>query len=67
MGSPKAEVCLEDSSKVTALLDIGAEINVIIKELIEDVNLAIKQGSKLELVFYTGYSHSFLAFVRMLR
>ena len=32
IGSPKIEVYLEDSSKVTVLLDTGAEINVMTKE-----------------------------------
>ena len=36
------KVCLENGSKVTALLDIGAEIYVMIRELMEDVNLAIR-------------------------
>ncbi len=36
MGSPKAKVRLEDSSKIIALLDMGAEINVMTKEVMED-------------------------------
>ena len=60
MGSPKAKVRLEDGSKVTALLDTGAEINVMIKELMEDANLAMRRGPKLELVSHTGHSRPFL-------
>lgn len=32
----------------------------MIKELIEDINLAIRQGLKLESVLYTSYSQFFL-------
>lgn len=51
---------MEDDSKVTALLDMGIEINVIIKELIEDINLAIRRGLKLELISYMGHNLPFL-------
>lgn len=37
----KAKVCLEYDAKVTVLFDTDTEINVIIRELIEDTNLAI--------------------------
>ena len=59
MGSPKAKVRLEDCSKVTALLDTGAEINVMTRELMKDANLAIRRGPKLELISDTGHSRSF--------
>ena len=57
--SPKAKICLEDGSKVTALLDTGAEINVMTRELMEEANLAMRQGPKLELVAHTSRSRSF--------
>ena len=60
MGSPKAKVRLEDGSKVTALLDTGAEINVMTREVMEDANLAMRRGPKLELVSHTGHSRPFL-------
>lgn len=41
MGSPKAKVCLKDSSKVTALLDTSVEIYVMTRDLMEDANLAM--------------------------
>ena len=59
MGSFKAKVCIKDGSKVTALLDTGVEINLMTRELMEDVNLAIRQKRKLELVLYTEYSRIF--------
>lgn len=60
MGLPKAKVCLEDGSKVMALLDTGAEINVMIRELMKEANLAIRKGPKLELVSHTSHSRLFL-------
>ena len=60
MGSPKTKVRLEDGSKVTALLDTGGEINVMTKELMEDTNLAMRQGPKLELVSHIDHSGHFL-------
>ena len=60
MGSPKTKVCLEDGSKVLALLDTGAEINVMTKEIMEDAGLAMRRGPRLELVSHTGHSQPFL-------
>lgn len=50
MGSPKIKVMVEDGPKVTALLDTGAEINVMTREVMEDAGLALRKGPKLELV-----------------
>lgn len=41
-GSPKAKFGLENYSKITALLDTGAEINVITKEIMEDTRLLMR-------------------------
>ncbi len=60
MGSPKVKVCLDNGSKVTALLDTGVEINVMTRELMEETNLAMKKGPKLELVSHLGHSRTFL-------
>ena len=60
MGSPKAKVRLEDGSKVTVLLDTGADINVMTQEVIEDAGLAMQRGPKLELVSHSGHSRLFL-------
>lgn len=62
MGSPKAKVHLKDGFKVIAFLDTSAEINFIIKKLMENINLAIKQGLKLELVLHIDHSRFFLSF-----
>lgn len=45
MGSPKIKVRLEDGPRVTALLDTGAEINVMTREVIEDAGLAMRKKS----------------------
>jgi len=45
---------------VAALLDTGAAINVMTREVIEDAGLAMRRGPKLELVSHTGHSRSFL-------
>lgn len=42
MKSLKIKVYLENDFKVMALLDTGAKINIMIRELIENTNLAIK-------------------------
>ena len=57
MGSLKAKVWREDGSKVTALLNTAAEINDMTREVIENTGLAMRHGSKLELVSHTGHSH----------
>lgn len=60
MGLPKAKARLENGSKVTELLDTGVKIHIIIRKLIEEVNLAMKKGLKLELVSHTAHSWPFL-------
>ncbi|MCJ1349183.1 hypothetical protein MMC31_007419 [Peltigera leucophlebia] len=60
MGSPKIKVRLEDGPKVRALLNTGAEINVMTREVMEDAGLAMRKGPKLELVSHTGHSRPFL-------
>lgn len=55
----KAKVYLKNSSKITVFLVTNVEINVISKKLIKEANLAIRQGSKIEFVFYTSDSRLF--------
>ena len=45
---------------ITALLDTGAEINVITKEVMEDAGFAIRPEPKPELVLHTSHSRPFL-------
>ena len=60
MRSPKAKVCLKDNFKITTLLDTRVEINVMTRKLIEEANLAMRKGCKLELILHTCYSRPFL-------
>lgn len=59
MEFPKANVRLEDGSKVTALLDTGAEINVMTREAVKDAGLAMRSGPKLKLVLSYRSHQSF--------
>ena len=61
MGSSKAKIRLENGSKVTALLDIGAKINVMTRKVMENAGLAMQCGLKLELVSHTNHSLPFLS------
>ncbi len=67
IGFPKAKVRLEDSSKIIALLDTGAKIIVMTREVMEDAGLAMRRGPKLELVFHTGHSRPSLGFCEKLK
>lgn len=55
----KVNISLEDRFKVIVLLDINPKINIIIKKLIEDANLVIKQGPKFEMVLNIGHNWLF--------
>lgn len=50
------KIRLKSGSNITVSLDSGAKINVMIKKLIKDINLAIKQRFKLELISYISYN-----------
>lgn len=60
MGFPKIKVWLIDGFKVTTLLDTEVEINVMTREIIEDVGLVMRKDPKLKLVSYTGHNRPFL-------
>lgn len=62
MESSGAKVRLEDGSKVISLLDTGAEINVMTRELMEDANLAMRRDRKLELISHIGHNRTFPSF-----
>lgn len=62
MGSLKTRVRLENRSKITVFLDIDIEINVMTKEIIKDMGLAMRRGLKLELRSYTSHSYPFFSF-----
>lgn len=60
MESAKTKVRLKDGFKITRLFNTDAEIKVIIKGVIENARVAIKQRSKLELNLHTCYNKLFL-------
>lgn len=60
IGLSKTKVRLKDDFKVMLVLYIEAEINVMIREVMENIGLAMRQGFRLELVSHTGYSQPFL-------
>lgn len=60
MSSTKTIVRLEDSFKVIALLDADVGINVMTWKVMEDVDLAMQQSRKLELVSHTSHNYLFL-------
>ncbi len=60
IGCAETRVCLEDSPKVLALLDTGAEINVMTKALMEEASLVMRSGPRLKLISYTGHFRPFL-------
>lgn len=64
MRSRKAKVRLEDSFRIIALLDTIAEINIMTREIIEDIGLAMHRGSKFELVSHTDHSYLFAGFCK---
>lgn len=59
MDSSKTRINIENRSKVIAFLDTSVEINVMNKEVIEDISLAVRQGPKLELISHTVHSYPF--------
>lgn len=65
--SPKVKVRLEDGSKITKLLDTGAEINLMTRKIMENTRLIMRQEPQLELGLHTNYSQPLLAYVKMLR
>lgn len=55
----KAKIRLENSLKIIILLDTGVKINVIIRKVIKDIDLAMQHSLKIELISYISYSRFF--------
>lgn len=65
MGSPKNKVRLEDGTKVTALLETAAEINVMTRDVMEDAGFGNEERFlSLSWSSHTGHSRNFLGLVR---
>lgn len=56
----KVKVILKDGSKITALFNTSAEINVMIKKVMKNAGLAMRQRQKQELVLYKDHNKFFL-------
>jgi hypothetical protein len=56
MFSPRAVIEIKRRVKVAALLDIGADINVITVKVADAVNLLILEIIPLEAEIFTGYN-----------
>jgi hypothetical protein len=56
VSSPRAVIKMERKVKVTILLNIGTDINVMIAEVADAVNLFILEIISLEAEIFTGYN-----------
>lgn len=56
----KVKVILKDGSKIIALFDTGAKINVMIKKVMKNARLVMRQRQKQELVLYKDHNKLFL-------
>lgn len=56
MNSPMIKVRLENGSQIITLLVTKVEINVKIREVIENGRLVMRKSLKLEFVSYTGHN-----------
>jgi hypothetical protein len=62
--SPRAVIKIERKVKVTVLLDIGADINVITAKIADIVNLSVLEIISLEVETFTGYNAQLLGIYR---
>ena len=60
MGSPKVTVVLGFQLKLKALLDTGAEVNVMTRRVMEEAGLAMRKGPSLKLISHNGASTTFV-------
>ena len=60
MGCPTAQVALDRSYKLLALLDSGSQVNVMDKPTMIKSGLAMRPGPKIRLISHNGSSAAFL-------
>lgn len=60
MGYPRTVVTMEGNTKITALLDCEAEVNVMTRKVMAATGPAMRKGPCLELVTHTGQHRLFL-------
>jgi hypothetical protein len=56
MSSPRAVMKVEKRVKVAALLNIGADINIMIAEIADAANLPILEITPIEAEIFTGHN-----------
>jgi len=54
--SPRAVIKIEKKIKMAILLDIGADVNIMIAEIADVINLFILEIIPLEIETFTGYN-----------
>jgi hypothetical protein len=54
--SPRAVVEVKERIKVAALLDIGADVNVITVKVVNAANLSVLEITPMEVKTFTGYN-----------
>lgn len=60
MGYPRTLVSMDGGTKLSALLDCGAEVNVMTRKVMTAAGLAMRKGPRLELVTHTGHHRPFV-------
>lgn len=60
----KPKVKLKNDFIIRAFFDTRAEINIMIRKVLENAGLVKRQRLKLEFILYTGYSQFFLDFCK---
>jgi hypothetical protein len=64
MSSPRAVIKIEKKIKVTALLNIGADVNVMIAEIADITNLPILEIIPIKVEIFTGYNAQLIGICR---
>jgi hypothetical protein len=64
MSSPRAVIKIKERVKVTALLNIGADVNVMTAKIADAVNLLILEIIPLKIETFTGHNAQLLGICR---
>jgi hypothetical protein len=64
ISSPRAVIKIERKIKVTALLNIEADINIITAKIADAINLSILEIIPLEIKTFTGHNAQLLGICR---
>ena len=60
MGTPKCKTILNYNLRVMTLLDCGAEVNVMTRQVMDDAGLAMRTGPLLKLIAHNGQAQPFI-------